>query len=244
MTKQARWVTVVGAAVCVACGVNDGSSGEDDWQPLPVRESSALGYGGGLNCLKPLQTITLQNGVNGYQGQQDTTLSANHPTQNQSGLATLNVEGAGDGNELSVLLRWSLPQIPDNATLCKAYAELYVTNPTAQSYQYYLMSYPAWLGSQATWNVASISHPWQTPGALGANDRGPMMGAFSAPVANTTVRLDLPAYQVVPWFQFAASNSGIIIGNRVNDDKVAFASKLDPDPNHRPKLTLQYYLPP
>jgi len=107
-----------------------------------------------------LQTVTFQQGVNGYTGTVDTFLHQNTPGTSNAAAASLKVDGddpVGTGLDAQALLRFDnlfgsgAGQIPPNATLRTAMLQLQVTNGSINNLNLHRMI-GTWSATD-TWNT-------------------------------------------------------------------------------------------
>ena len=192
--------------------------------------------------------IHFKDGVSpdpGYSGTLDTVLSEDEPITNfGSDLACL-VDGddpSGSGKDLSTILYWDISAIPAGSLVEGVTITLNVSNTSNDTYQVYEMK-RNWVESQATWNVYSSGNNWDTPGALGSDDRGStVLGTFSP--LNTgmcNIILNSNGVAVVQsWLDNPASNHGFIIANDSAYDGADVDSSEVDTTEYRPELTILY----
>ena len=109
-------------------------------------------------------TVTLQQGVDGYQGTSDTFISTWSPSSNFNVQASLIVK---NDSVYSSLLRFDVSSIRAGSTLRQATLRLYgyVRNkPNTFELEAYRLLRP-WVDAQATWDHASTGNAWGVPGA-------------------------------------------------------------------------------
>jgi len=257
--KHGTMVVVANALMFAGCSAMDGASGE------PVgEESSSLGgisftvasasggragssagtsttggRGGAAPCSGPVQVLSLQNGLNGYDGERDNYLVEKAPTMNESSRPIIFAHGDVTGDEASALIRWDLSSLAPSATICSATASLHVARPSRQSYQVSPLLRD-WAFDQSSWNQAIITQAWEIAGALGTSDRGSGFATVSGPVNDVSVSFTIPAPIVKGWVSDAPTNHGLIIANRTNGIAIGFASRLATVVDQRPLLTVRY----
>ena len=193
-------------------------------------------------------TISFQDGVSpdsGYFGTLDTVLSQNDPSINYGGDISLYVDGddpSGSGNDLSTMLYWDISTIPTGSTIQEVSITLNVFNASSHIYQVYEMKRD-WVESESTWNLFSSTNGWETPGALGSQDRGEVgFGSFSPGVIDTSViYLSNEGVALIQsWVDRPTSNHGFIFANTSATDGVDFDSSEASTATTRPKLTVRY----
>lgn len=148
----------------------------------------------------------------------------------------------GNGNDLSTILHWDINAIPAGSIVEGATITLNVFDKSNDTYQVYEMK-QNWVENQATWNSYSSDKTWQTPGALGSNDRGnTVLGTFapsSTGMYNIILNSDGVAL-VQSWVDIPEGNHGFIIANDSATDGVDFDSREVSTATTRPKLTIRY----
>jgi hypothetical protein len=113
------------------------------------------------------QTLTLQDGLNGYTGATDAYLYEYHNTVNFG--AQQYLQDKATGTRFRSLVRFAIFQseggpVPDGATITSATLSLY-------KYSYYDTKYQLrpllanWVEGEVTWNQSRQGVPWATPGA-------------------------------------------------------------------------------
>ena len=187
-------------------------------------------------------TVSLQNGVTGYDGCADAGISAAWPNSNL-GAVELKV---GSQQQLSALIYFDLSGIPNSAIVQSAtlsgYA--YAREGSADSSLGLYAVQRAWTETEATWNRASGSSRWGTPGCNNtSNDRASAPSA-SVPAASTgwyswSVRDDVQRMLNQP-----ASNKGWLLRQTgAVAGALSFRSSEFGAVAERPKLVITYSLP-
>jgi len=100
-----------------------------------------------------------------------------------------------------------------------------------------------WVESRATWKVYSSGNTWQTPGALGSNDRGNTALDTFAPSSKGLYNIILNSDGVAlvqSWVDNPTSNHGFIIANGSATDGGDFDSREASTASTRPKLTVRF----
>ena len=186
-----------------------------------------------------------QEGLDGYQGVKDTSLDAWNPGAVYGGDTALWVRGDG---AREVLLSFDVSGIPTYATVQQAVLGMWVQYgyPTGQSMTVSVHQLLRdWTELEATWNSASGSTPWQTPGAQGPTD------SMSTPedtqtllASNTWVSFDLTEL-VAQWVIDPDSNHGVLLkGPGVGSMYFKLpASEYTISTDTRPKLQVNFSLP-
>ena len=189
-------------------------------------------------------TVTLQQGIRGYQGTNDTYMSAWSPAKNYYVNANLLVK---NDNIYESLLRFDLGSIPPGSTINAAMLRLFPYNrDVAQPFelQVYAMLRP-WIDAQATWERAASDSAWGAPGANDtASDRAPLAaGVQPVSALNVWVDFDLRAL-VSGWATDPSTNHGLILRATGQQSVVYhFASGNHPSISLRPQLIVDYLAP-
>jgi hypothetical protein len=191
-------------------------------------------------------TVSFQNGVSptaAYAGTNDTSLKQASASTNFGSETTLYADGDdGSGVDLSALVSWSLSGIPAGSVVQSASVSFRITNGTANTYNVYAVS-RAWAESQATWQNATSSVAWATPGAMGATDRGAVIGTITGSTGNKTITLNSAGVSLVQSWVDGGTNAGIIIASPSNTDGIDLASSEHSTLAYHPKLTVTYAPP-
>ena len=185
------------------------------------------------------ETVTFQQGTRGYTGAADSEIRENNANTN-NGLSdqSLEVDGEDNGGELAVLLRWSDISVPAGRDVIGASFTVNVTNG-GHVYQVSRVLRD-WNEGEVTWNVARSGQSWQSPGAKGASDSGPVVGTFSGATGLNTTPLNADGLAMVQdWINNPSSNHGLVIDNPGgNTDGVDFNSRESGSTSTRPLLSL------
>ncbi|HEX6764987.1 MAG TPA: DNRLRE domain-containing protein, partial [Polyangiaceae bacterium] len=188
-------------------------------------------------------TLSFQDGVQptaAYAGTTDTTLHQAAPTTNFGNDSTVLVDGDdGAGADLSSLLRWDVSQIPAGSAVTSASVTLSIVNPTGNTYNLFSLARP-WNELEATWNNATSSTAWATPGAFAASDRNAtILGSVTGPIGSVTIPLNAAGVSAVQaWVN--GSNNGLVISDSAGTDGIDFASSENATLASRPKLTVTW----
>jgi hypothetical protein len=192
----------------------------------------------------PTITVTLQQGLNGYSGAEDTSIYKYDPDVSYYGDATIRV---GQKQQWATLLRFNLSSIPSNAVITRATLEIYAVGwgGTDVGMNAYAVFRSTTL-SQATWNRAQSSNPWAVAGCDSTTtdrradaESGAMTSGFGKwsifPVASA----------VQGWVSGSLANNGFLLRAPwlKYADNVSFASSEYSDVTIRPRLVVTYYVP-
>jgi hypothetical protein len=197
-------------------------------------------------------TISFQDGVSPtsfYRGTSDTMISEDDPNRNFGAVDRLGIDGddpPGSRKDRSILLSWSLTEIPKYSSITFASISLHFDNRSndyysKDRYSLYAMKRD-WDEGQATWNKSQISSFWSLPGALSTNDRSYFIGSFvpNQGQEQTIVLNSIGVAMVQTWVNDPARNYGLILASPTNTDGADFLSSETSISTYRPKLTISY----
>jgi PKD repeat protein len=122
-------------------------------------------------CAFAQTTITLQQGVNNYNGLTDSWITASVPTQNRGtdGALSIREEVTDAGMVRFKIFAAEGGPVPNGATITSATLSLYkFQGPDVVLKASRLLK--NWDELQVTWNTAATGTPWTTPGALSAGN--------------------------------------------------------------------------
>src|SRR5690606_38405335 len=128
------------------------------------------------------------------------------------------------GPDAAALLAWDLSSIPAGSIVESVRIDLYVTNASRVAYPAYALLQP-W-SNDATWAATGTGSFWDSAGALGLADRGPLMGEFSAlRKGAATFTLDAGGVDVVQsWIDNPDANHGLVFQNYHSSDGIIIVS--------------------
>jgi uncharacterized protein YjiK len=187
-----------------------------------------------------IMTISLQDGMNGYNGTRDTQLESGTPNTNYGDATILLLDGSPD--DISSLLYWDLASIPAGSIIQSAGIQINVLDGSPSDFEMYEMMRP-WVESEATWNEYAAGQSWQTAGADGSLDRGStVLGTFAGNTTGLrTFTLNTDGVALVQsWVDDPASNNGLIIVDYANNNGIDFSSREDATVSNRPELTVGF----
>jgi hypothetical protein len=196
-----------------------------------------------LMAQSSLDTLSFQDGVNGYFGTRDTKIIADRPNKNYGTDSTLEVDGGDVLSSESTLISWDLTDIPPASTIISVEITFNVANTSSDSYELYEMK-RSWIETEATWDEYASVLSWEIPGADGSADRGStVLGTMTGPALEiTTNSLNSDGVAVVQsWVDNPSSNHGFICLDYINaDNGMDFSSREAEIVSNRPKLTVTY----
>ncbi|MCP4198969.1 MAG: DNRLRE domain-containing protein, partial [Proteobacteria bacterium] len=204
-----------------------------DTTPTPVWTAEAPGY---------RQTVSFQQGKNGYSGASDTFINEWEPESNYASSPMMLVR---PDNAQSGLIQFDDISLPPGVSLDKARLRLYIDNRSNDT-TIYIRSFDmhtAWEAGQANWTFARSGVPWSQPG-IGPSDYAEIYTDFKY-VFNIGQWIDLDVTTPVRrWLNDPGSNRGILLDAR-SKGKVHYeiASSENTDLNLRPQLLLEYIDP-
>jgi hypothetical protein len=185
-------------------------------------------------------TYTFRNGETDYQGMDDAYIRLSSSNTAYGTSTTVYIRN----DNIHGLFRFDLSDLKGivdsvtNATLTLRDVSTDVgTNDVAM----YRVLKP-WVENEVTFNSYASGSPWETPGAAGATDRGPLLSTVAMPVmgsgAGFVYHITIPASLVQDWIDNPADNHGILlVGSNmrtVNLDSTEVAVV-----TNRPLLTLE-----
>ena len=225
-------ITAVAAAAAVAC-----SSADLD------EVGDAEDVGEIERMLGTPVTVSFQNGVlptSSYSGNTDASIKQASATTPFGGATTLEADGDDTGGaDKSALLKWTLSGIPAGSIVQSASITLRNVNESNQTYNLYEVR-RQWNESQVTWQQAATGSSWATAGALGAADRGALVGTVTGPVGNVTINLNAAGIALVQSWVNGSNNAGVVIAHASNTNGIDFASSEDATLANRPRLNITY----
>lgn len=191
-------------------------------------------------------TTVFQQGLDGYNGTRDATLSAETPADPDGWRQTLTLEWQAYGADTRrALLFFDLSSLPVTATVGSARLELAVADISA-AHPVTVSAAPLlrpWAENEATWQQALIGLPWQEPGAgaHGADHDGIAAFGRAAPQSNLVILDLLPVVQ--QWAADPDSNRGLLLqlqGEAGAFARLNLASREHTDTTLRPRLIVVY----
>lgn len=180
-----------------------------------------------------------------YAGSRDAYLNAGSKNTNYGSATSLWAHG---GPDRAPVLQWDLApaKIPPGSSVLSAWLTLYVDNTSPNRYPIYEMK-RSWVESRATWNRYDSGKSWQTPGALGVDDRGSAILGFVSALGTGSHTYPLSAEGVAlvqKWVDQPGSNRGVLIQKYDNSNTLALASSEVGQSSRRPRLIVVYNQPP
>jgi glucose/arabinose dehydrogenase len=203
-------------------------------------------------------TVTLQQGVNGYTGTTDVSISNQYAQYNEgngitgftdSQLGAWQLSGSS-GYSVESLIRFSNLGIPAGATITGATLTLRVdtwaNNPTIRGY-YVAAPWSATPGpnsSQLGWLHRGNGQNWNTPGARGQGTdviagKSFTLGNIRA-IGEQTITIALDPAVVQSWVDNPAANHGILLVNETTGAVVRINASEHSSAAQRPKLSVTY----
>lgn len=185
------------------------------------------------------QTTRLRQGENGYSGVRDTYLSNYGKTTNYGSSVKLDL----DRSNYAPLIRFAVfasegGPVPDGAVIESAKLRLYKGSYDSAIALHRMLK--PWSESEATWNRASASASWSSPGAnaAGSDYRATPEAQVSAPWSAGWIEFDIGAAIAAP--DFASANYGwkLIAGAGNSNRKEFRSSNHAVDPATRPTLEI------
>ncbi len=194
----------------------------------------------------------LQQGVDGYYGTEDTTLTPDFPEQNFSGEWYLHL---GYKAKDSALIKFDVSSLSDSRIICAALMLFPERYPGNEGFSMDVAAFRVlrpWVSTEASQLYASSGVPWDFAGCDGAGDRLPI------PEAVQTVTTMLTWYSwpmtdmVKGWAYGTIPNYGLSLQplQSITDTQTVWfdaaddVSHYEPYEEHRPKLVILHVPPP
>jgi len=242
---QRQWLSVVGlwllatAGLLLIAGVLSPAISPPIRAAVPAADGSDESLP--LVTYGPPVTLILQNGLNGYDGTEDSYLNSWYKTTAYGNDTTMNVR---TGAEMAPVIRFDTSSIPRDARVNAAYLATYTSwrsnSFSMTSAAHRLMRW--WDEATVTWNQASITQTWAVAGA-----KGNYTDYWPTPVASLTLWRASYWYTytitslVQLWVASPAYNYGLILkGSGASSTQYNFASSESPTVGFRPRLTVIY----
>ena len=200
-------------------------------QPTPTPTGTALPSG-------TLVTVTLQYGLNGYSGTEDTMIYQYAPDTNYCTQKPLSI---GQKQQYAALLRFDVSAIPADATVLRATLQVYCEGWSEQSDlavgAYYITRTVDLC--QATWNQAQTSNAWASPGAnnTASDRRASAESSITVNGIGKWYEFDLSGV-TEGWVSGRLSNNGVLLRAAYATAKYYFSSR--ESGNQRPRMVIVY----
>ncbi len=194
-------------------------------------------------AMAPLQplTITLQEGLDGYQGTWDTWLKGDAPDENHGSDDVVKLRR---GN-YHILIRFDLSPLAEGAEVLSATLGLYAYDGGRQvTVEAYQVLRP-WLEMEATWHRPRVGETWDGPGCTGAGMDRAATPCSVQTLDGTPRWCDLDVTGAArDWVTGAADNHGLLLAAAPGSwlDTYYFRSASWRQNSQRPKLVITYTL--
>jgi hypothetical protein len=187
--------------------------------------------------------VVLQQGLDGYQGSDDTFIHSWYPTDNFAYSPTLRLRSL---NESSLMLRFDVSSIPISATVQSAALSIYVyscSNANGMPVWAYGLTRP-WLVTETTWISATATTPWAVAGADGVPDDRDAVIQDTVEMDSYGRWYDFDLTQLVQgWVRGTTPNRGVILKTGgVGSVNYNFYSSESSIATNRPRLIIMYTL--
>jgi hypothetical protein len=190
------------------------------------------------------ETVTLQQGLNGYDGASDVYFDNNYPTRREGSLDAANLRLAK--GQQSVLVRFDLSPLPAGIQIVSANLSLWCyyaqfSTPTLIEAYQVLRS---WTDAEATWNEWRSGEAWAEPGCNGGGvDRTTVpVTTRNLSTAERWYAFDITS-AVRQWASGSVPNYGLLLLASSVSNRHALRSSDWWDLSLRPKLEIQYMVP-
>ncbi|HTA90519.1 MAG TPA: DNRLRE domain-containing protein, partial [Polyangiaceae bacterium] len=193
------------------------------------------------------QTLTLTQGVGGYSGVTDGSISnLYYSASDPNGTSfTTNDELYAYTIDYTTkaLLKFDLSQIPAAATVLSASLALTIESWTSPQALIGNFLATPWNESGANfgWTDTGSGAAWSSPGIGSADTRGPSFqfaGIDASGDQQKTVALDVATVQ--GWLRDASTNDGLVLSNQDTGQVLRIYSSKATDPTQRPALSVTY----
>jgi len=188
-------------------------------------------------------TITLQQGVNGYFGCEDTYIHLYAPTVNYCTPSLLRV---GSKQQYATLVRFNVSALPKNAVVTRAALEVYAVGwgglDTTLGVNVILRTVTM---CEATWEQAQNLNPWAMPGCSSTTTdrRATEESTVSTTGISKWYTFTLTS-AVQSWVNGTLPNNGVLLRSLISAlDDFLWASADHSDIALRPRLVITYYVP-
>jgi hypothetical protein len=177
-------------------------------------------------------TVELQNGLNGYAGNDDSYVASGSSVAGSNfGSATTLLADADDGprDRLVSLLKWNLASIPAGSTLTAASLTLQVANSSSGTYNL--------RGMNAPWTEATVSWNNSNP----ALNQGSILGSLvPSAIGSYTITLNSAGLALLQGWIDGAANNGLMIIDTGSNNGVDFRAAEYASVGERPRLSISY----
>jgi hypothetical protein len=190
-------------------------------------------------------TVTLQQGLEGYTGTEDTYLSQANPSQHFDQETRIRV---GDARRLNGLLRFDLSAIPSGADIAEATLRLYGFDSRFGrdiAVSLHVISRTVTV-SEATWSQSRQSETWAIAGCgdVRTDRRAAPEHTFTTAGLRRWYDIDVSS-AVQQWVSGDVGNNGwLLLGPEGDEEVHAFAPAEYPTANLRPMLLVTYFTAP
>lgn len=188
-----------------------------------------------------VQTVVLQQGLNGYEGTDDTYISQASSTTNYGTASNIYFTDTS----YKSLVRFDLASIPATATINSATLSFYIYANSGNSGSKVINAYRVltnWVESQAIWQRPATGTSWATTGMRSGTDYVSSVAASStagySPV-NVWTTFDLKNL-VQSWVNGTSPNYGVVLRSGNGPRPYIYSSEYLNDLSLRPKLTITY----
>jgi acid phosphatase type 7 len=194
-----------------------------------------------------VHTLTLQNGLNGYAGCDDTFITTFAENSNFGNQATMQLRAKHEENLLVQFDLSQLEALPAESTIDVAVLSLWCIDQTNNSpievNSYRLLK--IWRETEATWNQARAGVNWGQPGAFQIDVDRAALTSNTGVLDATDMWLHLDwTFLVRRWFANPSLNHGAVIsGTGWAYVTYTFVSSESATQAIRPRLTITYTTP-
>jgi predicted phosphodiesterase len=192
----------------------------------------------------PTIEITLQQGLNGYSGAEDTSI---YKYNVDASYYQDDVIRVGQKQQWATLLRYDLSSIPSDAVITRAALRIYATgwSETGVGVNAHAVLRSATL-SETTWSRAQSGNAWAVAGCESTSTDRRATAESGAMVSDIGAWSTFPVTSVVQeWVSGSLANNGLLLRAPwpKYTDGINFASSQCDDLTLRPRLEVTYYIP-
>jgi len=197
---------------------------------------------------KVIETYTFRNGAESYAGTDDTYIWDLLVKSNLNYGAASDLIYLRSSDHIRGLFRFDLSSLANKRIEKVVYADLklfdnYSGVPTYLTVNMHRLL-RNWAETETTHMIYANGLPWQTPGALGATDRGPLIKAVAIAVNTATnFSFTLPETLIEDWIANPSSNFGFML-DPISGPLASIAPSENPAAHKRPLLTLKVIIAP
>lgn len=180
-------------------------------------------------------TVVLQDGLDGYNGVEDTMVRASSADTNYGDHEEIRTVMSGGSVDRASLIRFDLSGIPTGSTVSNAVLQIYLQNKSGDGNFHIGTMNVDWAEMQATWNERLSGTSWPGGTAIpNASEFG------TVPQGSTNAWVSFTVTSAVQNWVDSSPNYGFLIWPDSTVDDRFWSSDYVTDTSLRPKLTITY----